>query len=263
MKKILHTAAAVGVSCFLASAANASLVTEWEFAVTAGFTGAATFDADTGGTTIETATELSWGKTGGDYTDTTQNSTNSRSALVITNPAVSGSLFTNGGPAVTSTLTHYNNTILRSFESLLGATINTTFALTPKVPAGEPRETIDRDITFSFIETPNKEDCGFVSASECDDIFVLNPADLTDTFIYNDFVYTTRVIPVGLGPLSDGACTVAGAETGCFGLQTLEGQANAFGVLVDITARAVPVPATLALFGLGLIGVAVTRRRKV
>jgi hypothetical protein len=258
-----NIAAVAGLGLF-AAGANAAIIPSWDFTVTAGFdTAATTFDADTGGSTVNTAQELSWGATGGDATaGDTGDAEDNRSALIWDQLVVTGN-FATGTTATTATLTHWNNPILGTYKSLLSASIDTTLTLTG-VPAGPALAPISRSFAFSFKETPNRNNCGFPSASNCDDIFVVDIDDLSDSFVIDGVEYTAFVTTDGLGDLPASACDAAGVTPPCGGLQTRESEQNVFAFEIGVTARELPVPApaTVALFGLGLIGLGAARRRK-
>src|SRR5690606_18496105 len=96
----------------------------------------------------------------------------------------------------------------------------------PPYDGGTTLGPLQKTFQVDFIETPNVEDCGFTSTSECDDIFVVDIQDLMQTFDFEGITYTLQIFAFGLGELSDSACMEAGVGPGCFGLQTLENQAT-------------------------------------
>lgn len=268
MRKSL-IAATLAIGTLIAPAAQAALVTEWDWTVTSVWTGA-TYSAADGindGTTVTTASELSWGGTS-PYTDASAPFETARSALVISDSPASSppTMVTNSLiPVATNTFTHYNNTIDFDFQTLVTATLDTTLSLTPNTPPGAPPAGFPDTISFSvrFIETLNEAPCFAGSDTVCDDIFVIELGDLSQQFFYDGFTYQVDIISLlgGFLGLSDAACTEAGAGLGCVGFQTQEGQANVerFGLLIST----VPEPGVLALMGLGLLGLAATRRRRM
>lgn len=268
MRKSL-IAAALAIGALIAPAAQAALVTEWDWTVTSVWDAPATTFTPGTGTTSASPSTISWGATGGDHTNTGAAPENARSALVITNsPATSPpTMVTNSLiPVATNIFTHYNNIIDFDFAMLSTAKLDTTLSLTPNTPPGpDPLPGFPQTISFSirFIETLNAEPCFDSSLSTCDDIFVIELGNLSQQFFYDGFTYQVDIISLlgGFLALSDSACAEAGAASGCAGLQTQEGETNVeqFGLLIST----VPEPGILALMGLGLLGLVATRRRRM
>jgi len=80
------------------------------------------------------------------------------------------------------------------------------------------------------------------------------------------FIYTVTTVLSGLTLLTDQACIAVGLGAGCNGFVTPEEQVNTLDAQFIITSEFVPVqvaaPSTLAIFGLGLIGLGGLARRK-
>lgn len=263
MKKMMMTLSLL-TSLLLAGVAQATLVTQWKFDQSSTWN-SATFSVG-GGSTLQNASVISWGGTL-DFHNNTGNGTSSRSGLEITNGNIlGGTVVTNGPAAVTNTITHYNNTLSGAYATLTNAVLDTLLTLTPDLPipgAALPPDLISFAIHFK--ETPNQANCGFITTSLCDDIFVIDSGALNNSFVYDGFTYYVSAFETTnkLQPLPAATCAVAGAAAGCLGFQTEEGKFTpaTFAFVITSTPVQIPEPGLLALIGIGLLGLFLSRKQ--
>jgi len=253
-----------------------------------------------GGSITNTASTLAWGiptATGGNNQSSLviSNSPATNDAdITAVNPG--GELVTavNHSPTkpageigLTQTFTHNNFVIAPGSNTLDAAFVLTTLTLTPFTPPGAQIGPLaPLTVPINFKETANFGDplgapCVDGDPYRCPDIFVV-AGGIDIPFWYNsnngnftffdqpgdeDLPYFLQIFPFAgtpLNNLSDAACALAGAPSGCQGFKTLENQANPVQFAFSITTERliIPEPGTLALFALGLVGLGYTVRRR-
>lgn len=250
---------------FGAASASAAQITEWGYTVDNSFSNVVFTDGD--GTVIETDNELSWG------------SGDTRSSVSINDVSNPPNLITNGDAVAGGTFEHDNQAIPASNQTLASFDLNSTldlFALAPAEMAGTTAGPIPITFESFFTETFNGGECFEGSASTCDDIFSLGNPEFGElnaegnfefaapSFTIEDFNYTVFLEIVGLSQLTDEQCAVANAPASCIGFLTQENMNNTFqsNFRIESSAVEVPEPGSLALLGLGLVGLGVASRRK-
>jgi hypothetical protein len=174
-------------------------------------------------------------------------------------------------------------------ETLVAATLFDGLFLGPTAPVAfplAPAPVLQFGVIFEeTYNTPTNNICKYAAAEQvgaqginqegCADLFtiVLGPdvtytevgddIYLTNSFVlpipgYDDYVYTLTTRLQGLEVLGDIDC---GPNATCIGFLTEEDKTNELKAGFAISAAQVSEPGTLAIFGLGLLGLAAVRRR--
>lgn len=278
MFKVLTPVAAV-----LSAPAMAVPILEWGYEVESVWTNVVSEDGACTTTGVApcsnftiTDDTVSWEEDNGNDSSSIELGNNPASGQVLTVGFGGVTVNTAGAVGVSNSVIHNNFVLNGGTNSLDSAELLASVILTPVNPAAGSLPSQMFSFPIEFLETDNAgggdglcEDGNAPPADGCEDIFVVDGGLLNQNFDYDGYTYFVNIFPTDptvFSVLTAGECAAVGAAgSDCLGFITPENQSTEFAFAFTISSEPletdVPVPGTLALFGLGLLGLARNRRK--
>ncbi|MBS7812014.1 THxN family PEP-CTERM protein [Roseococcus pinisoli] len=198
--------------------------------------GGTNVNTGTSGTGNNTVTQVHWGSPSNSQSGLGFNPANPPAAVVNTDTTF-----------LLGTLTHYNEPI-NSGTAASSARLNLATTIAGAVPSTQT-------FSYQFLidETPNTPPCAYPSTTPCADRITFNNLTTSSSFMIGGVPYTIEL----LGFSSNGGATISSSFI------SQEGGSNSIQLYARITTPTpVPEPASFAILGAGLLGLAAARKRR-
>lgn len=271
------------LTAVLSAPAMAVPILEWDFEVTSVWNNIVSEDGACTTTGVApcsnftiTSDSVSWQESQGNDSSSIEFGNNPATGSVLTVGFNGVTVNTVGAVGTSNSVIHNNFVLNGGTNSLDSVQLMASVVLTPVDPVFVSLPSQMFNFPIEFLETDNAgggdglcEDGNAPPADGCEDIFIVDGGLLNQSFDYEGFTYFVNIFPTDptvFSILTDGECAAAGASgPGCLGFITPENDSTEFGFAFTLSSEPlvtdVPLPGTLALFGLGLLGLSRTRRK--